>query len=56
MMKVSPEFQGNCQEIERKIVLFFVVVVALLQIVVDLKKSKVWNDRGEGFVDRHCWR
>jgi len=36
--KVSPEFQGNCREIGRKIVLLFVIVVVLLQIVIDLKQ------------------
>jgi len=36
-MKVLLEFQGNCREIVRKIVLLFVVVM-LLQIVVDLQE------------------
>jgi len=35
---------------------FAVVVVVLLQIVVDLKERQVRNDRGRGFVDRHCKR
>jgi len=37
-MKVSLEFQGNCREIGRKIVLLFVVVIVLLQIVINLSE------------------
>jgi len=53
-MKVSLEFQGNYQETGRKMVLWFVVVVVLLQIVVDLKERLVENNRGGGFVHRLC--